>query len=58
MEDEWIARHASEPYPEGKAQIIIAKHRNGPTGTVDLRFRKHLTRFEDWQLRQPEPDYV
>jgi len=57
-EEEWDRHHANQLYPEGKAQIIIAKHRNGPTGTIDLRFRKHLTRFEDWQLRQPEPDYV
>ena len=33
-----------------KAEIIIAKQRNGPTGAVTLAFMKELTRFEDmWQ---------
>lgn len=34
-------------YPTGLAQIIVAKHRNGPTGTVDLRFLNRLAKFED-----------
>jgi replicative DNA helicase len=57
-EGEWERLHPSQPFPEGKAQVIIAKHRNGPTGVIDLRFRKRLTRFEDWQSREPEPEYV
>ncbi len=32
---------------EGKAELIIAKQRNGPTGDVALTFRKEFTRFED-----------
>jgi replicative DNA helicase len=31
---------------EGKAQLIIAKQRNGPTGDVRLTFLKQYTRFE------------
>ncbi|MEI8342229.1 MAG: replicative DNA helicase [Verrucomicrobiota bacterium] len=32
---------------EGKATLIIAKQRNGPTGDVPLTFLKEFTRFED-----------
>lgn len=32
---------------EGKATLIIAKARNGPTGEVDLTFLKEFTRFEN-----------
>lgn len=33
------------------AEIIIAKHRSGPTGTVSAYFRKHLTEFVDLSIR-------
>lgn len=32
----------------GKAEFIIAKHRNGQIGTVDLRFTSEFVRFENW----------
>ena len=56
--DEWEALHpdtAREPYPAGKAQLIIAKHRNGPTGIVEVRFRTELSKFEDFDLPAGEP---
>ena len=31
----------------GKAEVIVAKHRNGPTGTVELAFNGSLTKFSD-----------
>jgi replicative DNA helicase len=30
-----------------QADVIVAKHRNGPTGTISLYFEKQLTRFMD-----------
>jgi replicative DNA helicase len=42
----------------GKAEVIIAKQRHGPTGTVDLQFEGQFTRFSDLaggsQFRAPE----
>jgi replicative DNA helicase len=40
---------------EGKADLIIAKQRNGPTGDVPLTFRKEFTRFEDRAREEAEP---
>jgi replicative DNA helicase len=37
----------AKPEDAGKAELIIAKQRNGPTGTVHLAFLKQHTRFED-----------
>jgi replicative DNA helicase len=56
-EEQWQHIHPQQAYPEGIAQVIVAKHRNGPTGTVHLRFRKQLTRFEDLAVLH-EPEYV
>lgn len=31
----------------GMAEVLVAKHRNGPTGKINLAFRNHLTRFDN-----------
>jgi replicative DNA helicase len=50
--DDYYNREKSER--PGVAEIIVAKHRNGPTGMVELMFRKELTRFENLDRRRPE----
>jgi replicative DNA helicase len=34
--------------PPGSTQIIIAKHRNGQTGEVSLKFLNRFAKFVDW----------
>lgn len=41
--DEYYTKEESEKPNIG--EVIIAKHRNGPTGTVELVFRKEFTKF-------------
>ncbi len=45
-EEEWQKDHPEDPYPRGRADIIIAKHRNGPTGEVQLHFLPQYAKFE------------
>jgi replicative DNA helicase len=51
--DDYYNREKSEK--PGIAEIIVAKHRNGPTGVIELMFRRELTRFENLERRRPEP---
>jgi len=37
---------------EGVAEIILEKHRNGPTGRLELLFTKEYTQFENLSIRQ------
>ena len=55
--DEWEALHPDrerEPYPAGKAQIIVAKHRHGETGKVDLIWSGATTSFRSRSTQEPE----
>jgi replicative DNA helicase len=51
--DAWQAE--AEKY-HGKAELIIAKQRHGPTGTVDLQFESEVTRFSNLQDKSRMPD--
>ncbi|HEY8173095.1 MAG TPA: replicative DNA helicase [Dehalococcoidia bacterium] len=52
--EDWESRNPIDPYPEGITKLIVAKHRNGPTGVVHLRFRSNLSRFEDLMVVEEE----
>jgi replicative DNA helicase len=48
----------NEDSPEkGTAELIVAKQRNGPTGTVRLTFLGEFTRFENYAAPFETPDY-
>lgn len=43
-DDEWLRKH---PEHAGKAELIIAKQRNGPTGIVHLKWNNEAMTFTD-----------
>jgi replicative DNA helicase len=49
-EDENVNAHV-KAFPSGLAQAIVAKHRNGAVGSVDLRFVHKVAKFEDLMVR-------
>jgi replicative DNA helicase len=42
--DDYYNKDSKEP---GVSEIVIAKQRNGPVGTLKLTFLKPLTRFDN-----------
>ena len=39
---------------EGLAEVHLAKHRNGPTGSLKLYFQKAFTRFDSYSDRETQ----
>ena len=52
--DEYYNRDTTDA--KGLAELIIAKQRNGPTGTVRVRFISNCTRFDNLQPGDYEPE--
>ncbi len=48
----FIHRDDADPEKKREAELIIAKHRNGPTGSVKLNFEPSLTQFRN-AMREP-----
>ena len=45
-------KYEEDSEKKGIAEIIVAKHRNGPVGTISLRFFDRTARFADLELYQ------
>ena len=44
---------------KGKAELNIAKHRNGPIGQIKMRFKQSLTKFENLEnISSSEPSLL
>jgi replicative DNA helicase len=43
------AAYEAESPRAGEADLIVAKHRNGPTATITVAFQGHYSRFVDMQ---------
>ncbi|RJQ40160.1 MAG: replicative DNA helicase [Dehalococcoidia bacterium] len=52
--EQWEMEHPGEVYPP-PAELLIAKHRNGPTGEVKIGFNRRLTKFIN--IPSEEPSY-
>jgi len=52
-EDDWLRTFPDKEYPAGIANVIIAKHRNGPVGEIPLRFVPRFSRFENIANQEP-----
>lgn len=51
-------RDEAEPESEGLSRIIIAKQRNGPTGSIKVKWQGEITKFEELDyIHDEEPEY-
>lgn len=45
----WLIYRDPNAEDDGQAELIVAKQKNGPTGTVKLRFERETFRFMSWK---------
>lgn len=59
-EEEWNRLHdiMGEPYPRGIADVIVAKHRNGPLGQVKMRFVDRVVRFDNLEQGAASSSFI
>jgi len=55
--EDYYRRGTAGYQPTNEAEVIVAKQRNGPTGTLKLRFFERLRRFDNLSA-EPEPEPV
>ncbi len=51
--EQWESQFPDKDYPQGIADIIIAKHRNGPTDEIKLLFVPKSAKFTDISSQEP-----
>ena len=50
----FIHRDDADPEKKRQTELIIAKHRNGPTGNIRLDFEPSLTQFRNAARDAPQ----
>ncbi|MEE9325384.1 MAG: DnaB-like helicase C-terminal domain-containing protein, partial [Dehalococcoidia bacterium] len=56
--DEWERRFPEKPYPKGIADLIVSKHRHGPTGERQLYFESRTVKFTNLAQPTTEPSLL
>ncbi len=49
--DRWARDYPDKPFPRGIAEVIVAKHRNGPTDSINLLFLEKTAQFRNLEKR-------
>ncbi len=52
-EEQWNAKYPDRPYPRGLAELLVEKHRHGPTDTLWMSVRDEHGRFIEMRAQTP-----